>query len=54
MDTRVAAHVEAAAAENVKRTVGDGPTDWFDDSAQSPYAIIDFMEMKTVWHPMGA
>ena len=46
--------VEAAAAENVKRTVRDGPTDWFDDSAQSPYAIIDFMEMKTVWHPMGA
>jgi acyl-CoA reductase-like NAD-dependent aldehyde dehydrogenase len=46
--------VEAAAAGNVKRTVRDGSPDWFDDSAQSPYAIIDFMEMKTVWHPMGA
>ena len=46
--------VEAAAAGNVKRTVRDGSADWFGDSAQSPYAIIDFMEMKTVWHPMGA
>jgi acyl-CoA reductase-like NAD-dependent aldehyde dehydrogenase len=45
--------VEAAAAANVKRTVRDGSADWFDDDAQSPYAIIEFMEMKTVWHPMG-
>jgi acyl-CoA reductase-like NAD-dependent aldehyde dehydrogenase len=45
---------ETSAASNVKRTVRDGSTDWFDESAQSPYAIIDFMEMKTVWHPMGA
>jgi acyl-CoA reductase-like NAD-dependent aldehyde dehydrogenase len=48
------AEVEAAAAANVKRVVGDGSGDYFDESAQSPYAIIDFMEMKTVWHPMGA
>jgi acyl-CoA reductase-like NAD-dependent aldehyde dehydrogenase len=46
--------VEAAAASNVKRTVRDGSADFFDPAAQSPYAIIDFMEMKTVWHPMGA
>ena len=48
------AEVEAAAAANVKRTVRDGSGDFFADAAQSPYAIIDFMEMKTVWHPMGA
>jgi acyl-CoA reductase-like NAD-dependent aldehyde dehydrogenase len=47
------ADAEASAAANVKRTVRDGRVDWFDDGAQSPYAIIDFMEMKTVWHPMG-
>jgi acyl-CoA reductase-like NAD-dependent aldehyde dehydrogenase len=46
--------VEAAAAGNVKRTLRDGSADWFGDSAQSPYAVTDFMEMKTVWHPMGA
>jgi acyl-CoA reductase-like NAD-dependent aldehyde dehydrogenase len=48
------AEVEAAAAGNVKRTVRDGSTDFLDEAAQSPYDIIDFMEMKTVWHPMGA
>jgi acyl-CoA reductase-like NAD-dependent aldehyde dehydrogenase len=48
------AEVEAAAAGNVKRTVRDGSADFLDEAAQSPYQIIDFMEMKTVWHPMGA
>jgi acyl-CoA reductase-like NAD-dependent aldehyde dehydrogenase len=45
---------EEMAADNVKRTIRDGEGDYFADSAQSPYAVIDFMEMKTVWHPMGA
>jgi acyl-CoA reductase-like NAD-dependent aldehyde dehydrogenase len=48
------AEVEAGAAGNVKRVVQDGSHDFFSDSAQSPYAITAFMEMKTVWHPMGA
>jgi acyl-CoA reductase-like NAD-dependent aldehyde dehydrogenase len=48
------AEVEAAAAGNVKRVVHDGSQDFFSDSAQSPYAVTGFMEMKTVWHPMGA
>jgi acyl-CoA reductase-like NAD-dependent aldehyde dehydrogenase len=47
-------NVEAAAAGNVKRTVRDGSSDFFEDLAQSPYAVTGFMEMKTVWHPMGA
>ena len=48
--------VEQLAAENVKRVVRaeDGETDWLADGAQSPYAVTSFMEMKTVWHPMGA
>jgi len=46
--------LEAAAAANVKRVVRDGATSFFDEAAQSPYAIAAFMEMKTVWHPMGA
>ena len=45
---------EEAAAANVKRTIRGGGGDYFDPTAQSPYAITDFMEMKTVWHPMGA
>ncbi len=48
------AEVEATAAGNVKRVVHDGSADFFSEAAQSPYAITGFMEMKTVWHPMGA
>jgi acyl-CoA reductase-like NAD-dependent aldehyde dehydrogenase len=46
---------EAMTAGNVKRTVRARIDDWFDDAvAQSPYAVTALMEMKTVWHPMGA
>lgn len=50
------AAVQKTAAENVKRVVRfDGAgIGWADASrSQSPYAIFDFQEMKTVWHPMG-
>jgi acyl-CoA reductase-like NAD-dependent aldehyde dehydrogenase len=46
--------LEQLSAENVKRVVSADGADPFDDVAQSPYAIADLMEMKTVWHPMGA
>jgi acyl-CoA reductase-like NAD-dependent aldehyde dehydrogenase len=38
---------EEAAADNVKRVIKVTP-----DEA-SPYLITAFMEMKTVWHPIG-
>jgi len=50
------AKVQQTAAENVKRVVHfDGATIGWDDArlSQSPYAIFDFQDMKTVWHPMG-
>jgi acyl-CoA reductase-like NAD-dependent aldehyde dehydrogenase len=50
------AAVQKAAAENVKRVVhfNADAIGWDDASrSQSPYAIFDFQEMKTVWHPMG-
>ncbi|MBV8516606.1 MAG: aldehyde dehydrogenase family protein [Acidobacteria bacterium] len=50
------AKVQQTAAENVKRVVHfDGASIGWDDArrAQSPYAILDFQESKTVWHPMG-
>jgi acyl-CoA reductase-like NAD-dependent aldehyde dehydrogenase len=46
--------LEATAATNVKRVARDGSVDAFAEAAQSPYLIGEFMEMKTVWHPMGA
>ena len=41
------AELERVAADNVKRVVfGRG-------GVQSPYEISSFLELKTVWHPMG-
>ena len=39
--------LERLAAENVKRVVR-GRAD-----VQSPWEIAAFLELKTVWHPMG-
>jgi acyl-CoA reductase-like NAD-dependent aldehyde dehydrogenase len=39
--------IEKAAADNVKRIVKHAPEE------MSPYLITAFMEMKTVWHPVG-
>ena len=41
------ADLERAAADNVKR-VARGSAD-----GQSPWEIASFLEMKTVWHPVG-
>ena len=51
-----AAAVQRAAAENVKRVVHFDAAEhgWTDERhSQSPYAILDFQESKTVWHPVG-
>ena len=42
-----AAELERLAAENVKRVV-HGRAD-----EQSPWTIAGFLELKTVWHPVG-
>jgi acyl-CoA reductase-like NAD-dependent aldehyde dehydrogenase len=39
--------VEAAAADNVKRVVKLPPGE------RSPHLVTAFMEMKTIWHPIG-
>jgi acyl-CoA reductase-like NAD-dependent aldehyde dehydrogenase len=41
------ADLETAAAENVKRVVSGKP------DSQSLYEISAFLELKTVWHPIG-
>jgi acyl-CoA reductase-like NAD-dependent aldehyde dehydrogenase len=52
--------VELAAAENIKRIVRrpagttDARFDWLDDRAsERPEWIAAYLEMKTVWHPIG-
>ena len=50
---------EVSAMESVKRVArpprdGDERFDWLDDArAQRPEWITRFLEMKTVWHPIG-
>ena len=41
------AGLERSAADNVKRVVRSRP------DAQSPWDIASFLELKTVWHPVG-
>jgi acyl-CoA reductase-like NAD-dependent aldehyde dehydrogenase len=41
------ADLERSAADNVKRVVRGKP------DAQSPWEIASFLELKTVWHPVG-
>ena len=41
------AELEELAAENVKRIVRGRP------DSQSPWEISSFLELKTVWHPIG-
>ena len=41
------AELERLATENVKRVVRSSP------DAQSPWEIEAFLELKTVWHPIG-
>ena len=43
----VSAELERAAADNVKRVVRGEP------DSQSPWEIASFLELKTVWHPVG-
>jgi acyl-CoA reductase-like NAD-dependent aldehyde dehydrogenase len=40
---------------NVKRYVRRelGPADWRGERAENPYWILDTVEMKTAWHPIG-
>jgi acyl-CoA reductase-like NAD-dependent aldehyde dehydrogenase len=59
LDPVQGAAIEELAVENVKRLArppssGSDATDWLSPRSQSPYLIADFVEIKTVWHPIGA
>jgi acyl-CoA reductase-like NAD-dependent aldehyde dehydrogenase len=59
LDPAQAAAVEELGVENVKRLVrppssGSDGVDWLSQRCQSPYHIGEFVEIKTVWHPIGA
>ena len=59
LDASQGAAIEELAVENVKRLVRPASTngqgvDWMSERAQSPYLIGEFVEIKTVWHPIGS
>jgi acyl-CoA reductase-like NAD-dependent aldehyde dehydrogenase len=59
LDPSQLAAVEQLATENVKRLArppagGADAVDWLNERVQSPYLISEFVEIKTVWHPIGA
>ncbi len=59
LDPEQAQATEETATENVKRFVrppvgGEATVDWLSPRAQSPYLVAEFVETKTVWHPIGS
>ncbi|MEP4077021.1 aldehyde dehydrogenase family protein [Haloferula sp.] len=54
-DKKESITLQQGAAESVKRVkLHSLKTDWYSSEHDSPYAIRDFLEAKTVWHPIGA
>lgn len=44
---------ETTASLNVKRARIETEQDWLNPTCESPYRIMDFLEVKTTWHPIG-
>jgi acyl-CoA reductase-like NAD-dependent aldehyde dehydrogenase len=54
-DADTAAKLQAGTAINLKRYSNHSlaPKDWFTAKAENPYWILDTVEFKTAWHPIG-
>ena len=54
-DPKISAALQQGGGYNVKRYVPRTMTaaDWRGSAAENPYWILDTVEMKTAWHPIG-
>jgi acyl-CoA reductase-like NAD-dependent aldehyde dehydrogenase len=54
-DAELAANLQAGTAINLKRYANHSLAlaDWFTSKAEDPYWILDTVEFKTAWHPIG-
>ena len=54
-DSAISAILRSGSALNMKRYAGRTltPSEWASEKAQSPYWILDTVELKTAWHPVG-
>src|SRR5438105_3597924 len=52
-DDKIGEELQAGSAINVKRYVRRGVANYFVRDEENPYWILDTVEMKTAWHPIG-
>jgi acyl-CoA reductase-like NAD-dependent aldehyde dehydrogenase len=52
-DSEINAKLQAGVATNLKRYANHAATDWFSAKVEDPYWILDTVEFKTAWHPIG-
>ena len=52
-DATVSTALQAGVATNLKRYANHAATDWFSAKVEDPYWILDTVEFKTAWHPIG-
>jgi acyl-CoA reductase-like NAD-dependent aldehyde dehydrogenase len=52
-DDKIGEELQAGSAINVKRYVRRDVANYFVGEGENPYWILDTVEMKTAWHPIG-
>ena len=52
-DAEISAQLQAGVATNLKRYSNHSAADWFSAKVEDPYWILDTIEFKTAWHPIG-
>ena len=54
-NAELSAKLQSGTAINLKRYANRplAPADWFTAKAEDPYWILDTVELKTAWHPIG-
>lgn len=52
-ETETSAKLQAGVATNLKRYANHAAPDWFNAKVEDPYWILDTVEFKTAWHPIG-
>jgi acyl-CoA reductase-like NAD-dependent aldehyde dehydrogenase len=52
-DDKIGEELQAGTAANVKRYVQRAVANYFGRNGENPYWILDTVEMKTAWHPIG-
>ena len=52
-DEKIGAELQAGSGVNVKRYIRRDVANYFAHDAENPYWVLDTVEMKTAWHPIG-